>query len=95
MSNDGKSVADRAEWAAATTINLMGTAPRDGTPVLGRNAEGHLALIRWMTEEDWLEQADWPRGLAGWFTFADNELFTPVSWIPTKRSRKEIAEKYD
>lgn len=67
------------EFRAATVVYGMMEAPQDGTPIIGRDRAGNVALIRWRIHPELDEEEDDPY----WARVETDELFEPIVWIPT------------
>jgi len=80
----------KAAWAAAPIVYKMESAPTLNTPILARDADGDLALIRWRTYPDVDEEGDDPY----WGRFDTDELFEPVAWVPSPVTIDEILVLY-
>jgi hypothetical protein len=65
------------------------TAPCDGTPIAARNDEGEMDIIRWRTGAD-LEPGYEPY----WATFATDEPFEFLDWIPSPLTIDQILVIY-
>lgn len=72
------------EFAATGTVHLMLDAPRNGTPIIGRSAQGALARIWWRTG------ADLDEGEPYWARWDTDETFEPVAWAPSQRSIDDL-----
>lgn len=72
------------EYAAAEAVHTMADAPRDGSPFIGRDADGEIAIIRWRMEPD-LEEGD-----PYWARWDTDETFEPVAWVPTRRTIDDL-----
>lgn len=79
-----------AAWAAAPIVYTMESAPTLNTPILARDADGDLALIRWRVHPDLDEEIDDPY----WARFDTDELFEPVAWAPSPVTIDEILVLY-
>ena len=75
----------------APVIYLASAAPRDGTPIAARNAEGDVEMIRWRTGVDIDEVGDEPY----WATYRTDELFEFTEWIPSPLTIDEILTIYE
>lgn len=83
---------DLAEaFRRAPVIFLASAAPRDGTPIAARNAEGDVQMIRWRTGVDIDEVGDEPY----WATYRTDEPFEIIEWIPSPISIDEILTIYE
>jgi hypothetical protein len=74
----------------ANVLHPAFTAPRDGTAIVGRDADGRCDLIRWRTGAD-LEENSEPY----WARYDTDEEFEVVAWIPSPLSNEEILEMYE
>lgn len=73
----------------APVTYLAPTAPRDGTPIAARNDEGEMDIIRWRTGPD-IEPGNEPY----WATFATDEPFEFLDWIPSPLTIDELLKIY-
>jgi hypothetical protein len=87
MRMDRKSPAQ--EFAAASATYSMASAPRDGTPIVGRNLDGDCFHIRRCVGED-LEPGEHPH----WARWDTDVEFHPIFWIPTEWDMGDILEAY-
>lgn len=74
----------------ATVIHPAFTAPRDGTAIVGRDADGRCDLIRWRTGADLDDD-----GKPYWARYDTDEEFELVAWIPSPLSPEQILEIYE
>jgi hypothetical protein len=82
---------DYAElFRASPVVHPAFTAPRDGTAIVGRDADDRCDLIRWRTGAD-LEADCEPY----WARYDTDEDFELVAWIPSPLSEAEILEIYE
>lgn len=75
------------EFVANDVIHVMADAPRDGTPIIGRDADGVIAMIRWRTG------ADLDEGEPYWARWDTDEVFMPLVWVPTRRSIDDLLKE--
>nr|WP_314085241.1 hypothetical protein [uncultured Shinella sp.] len=69
---------------------LAASAPRDGNPMAARNDSGEVHMIRWRTGPD-IE----PGAQDYWVTYATDEVFEFVDWIPSPLTTDEILAIYE
>lgn len=82
---------DYAElFRRSPVIHPAFTAPMDGSPILGRDADGRCNLIRWRTGAD-LEEDGEPY----WARYDTDEEFAFVAWIPSPLTIEQILEIYE
>ncbi|MDI6025614.1 hypothetical protein QBK99_05275 [Corticibacterium sp. UT-5YL-CI-8] len=67
----------------------LDSAPRDGTPIIGRNLDRAEALVRWRIYPD-LERGESPY----WALFSSDEAFNPIEWRPSDLTTDEIMKRY-
>jgi hypothetical protein len=79
-----------AHFRRATVIHPALTAPKDGSAVIGRDADGRCDLIRWRIGAD-LEEGTEPY----WARYDTDEEFELVAWIPSPLSGEQILEIYE
>ncbi len=76
-------------FAAAKEIHPVATAPQDGTPIVARDDDGEVRLIKWRTHPD-LEPDEEPY----WAIWATDEEFEFVEWVPSPITIEEILKLY-
>lgn len=76
------------EFASSDIVHTMGNAPRDGTPIVARDGDGDIALIRWRAG------ADLDEGEPYWARWDTDEPFEPVAWVPTRRTIGDLLKQY-
>lgn len=77
----------RERYATAKIINLASTAPRDGSPILARAADGGIDLVRW--------RCDVEDGAPYWARCATDEPFAFVDWLPSPLTWDEFFKIYN
>lgn len=80
----------RDAFEQAPVIYLASAAPRDGTPIVARNAAGDIHLIRWRTGAD-IDEGSEPY----WAMYETDEQFDFVDWIPSPLSSDDILTIYE
>lgn len=78
------------EEYAAGTPQPIGSAPRNGTPIVARDHSGEVAMIRWRVHPDVDEEGDDPY----WARMDTDEPFEPAQWVPTTWTIDDILKFY-
>lgn len=68
---------------------LASAALRDGTPIVAKDYDGEVHLVRWRTGAD-LEEGEEPY----WAAYDTDEPFDFVEWIPSPLTVDEILQLY-
>ena len=76
----------REDFRSAGVVHLAATAPKDGSPIVGRNRAGECELVRWRTGTDLDGDADEPY----WARFDTDEEFEFIDWIPSPLTDDEF-----
>lgn len=76
-------------FAGAREIHPAATAPQDGTPIVARDIDGEVHLIRWR-KYPYIALDEEPY----WAMWSTDEDFEFVEWVPSPITIEEILKLY-